>query len=76
MITRWRTGDRVVVAFDGGTHGGPGEVVAMGVRDDGVLVQIDDGPAVWCEPWECEAPTDVAPEPVGEVDGVHEWRSV
>lgn len=72
MITRWIEGDRVVVAFDGGTHGGPGTVIETGDRDDGILVQIDGGPAVWCAPWECAAPTDVAPEPTPEADGVHD----
>lgn len=72
MISYWHKGDRVVATFEPSQYGGPGEIVRT--PDDGtVLVQLDDGPAIWCEAWECEAVPDYPPDPAPEIDGQHEW---
>lgn len=77
MINQWHQGDRVIVTFDPSQYGGPGTVITIGTgtADGTVLVELDDGPCVWVESWECAAVPDFPPEPASEPDGCHEWRT-
>ena len=72
MINRWNVGDRVIADFELTDYGGPGEVV-QAPADGTVLVQLDDGPAVWVEPHELDAVPDYVPEPAPDPDGCHTW---